>query len=512
MAAKDTRKKRKDRNDILKDDQTKKVDAFKKPKIGEDSDNTPPEVTDKLGYMSGYNIKETYESSTNRLDGDLDNSKLLDPHQPSKYGNVGKIISKKPFNFPYPIRNFNFFNSSLDYEDPAFLTFDIFLYTDNESALFDDQTPYGVNAFLRRNDDISEDFSQRLIILDEFRSRIGNLFYTTDNDTLYTKSHYIQSIDGIEKFKQPIIKYKEDKISITLGEDIKMSAEYITELYNNLSYDYKFKRKAIPENCLRFDMAVMISDIRRFNNKTPKSSTPSALIEKEDKNVSREIFILRDCNFDFMKSFNVKNSISQGGFGAQNPEISTLQFDIYYKSAERSLLANLFDQTNEKSLDLITHKGTTNETNHIYGKGGNFTSNSSHYKYPINLTSGTTENKIGRLDNVNEIDGGVRGLTDRLLKTVTDVGSKNLIEFKNQAFTVIKQKKGKLLDSFRQQISDTMQAESIFPSNVYVPDFNKLSLENFIKGLSADLFSQISSEIVGETSNEADDILNNLGI
>ncbi len=49
-----------------------------------------------------------------------------------------------------------------------------------------------------------------------------------------------------------MIKYNEDKITITMNEDVSMIAWYLSELYNNISYSYRNQRFMFPENLLRF--------------------------------------------------------------------------------------------------------------------------------------------------------------------------------------------------------------------------------------------------------------------
>lgn len=513
MSTKSSKEKRSE--SINKDEQNKKSDVYKKPITNLQSQNNDVDnILDDLGYINGYNIKKNQNFDPNNPSSEInitDKSKSLEPFQPTSAktpgnGNVGNIPNRKSSEFPIPIKNFNFYESALDFEDPTFLTFDIFLYTDRSSALFDQQTPYGVYTFLKRNESISQDFEQRIQILDEFKDRIEKLFYSLDDDSLNQnkKTHYIQSIEGIENFKKPIIKYKEDKIKITLVEDVKMTAEYVAELYNNLSYDYKFKRKAIPENCLRFDMAVMISDIRRFKKETPNFSSNGFIVEEENRNISREIFILRDCNFDFTKSFNIENSLTQGGIGTSNPDTSNLSFEIYYKSAERALFADLFDQGNQgRNMRLLTHKIINDEANLIYNKSGtNFYANKHLKKGIKRYENSKPSEKINRNN-----EGDDDSLSDRLLKTVSDTTKKHINQFTNQALSVVRQKKGKLLESFRQELTDELQIESISPDNVYETNFNEITLENFVKGLRGELYNNISSEILGEISREGDDAI-----
>lgn len=287
----------------------------------------------------------------------------------SKFGDVLKqtISDSVSDTFKYRLEK----NPSLSYfEDPTYLSYDL-IFDIDESPLFEYKHPNGVQEFLYKyGNGIMSEVSNRQEIYDEFIQRFFSLFQSGfDNvDPGYylpttPRAYYAESISGLDKLNEKITNYGEDKITITLTEDISMTALYLAELYNNLVYSYKSQKFIIPDNCVRFDMLIKISDMRNFKIPNPNygkpldngsdSMTREEAIALENKmkpdNISKDqpykshiIYRLHDCNFDFFKSMNVPSDLTIGGFNAgldQNP--AKLSFDIYYKSVSREIVPSL---------------------------------------------------------------------------------------------------------------------------------------------------------------------------
>lgn len=530
-----------------------------------------PEPTDVqiLGYLPSYGVQVGYDQmrnpNYNKWEGKNVFSEKFTEDSIKEGMPIKNLIGSRDEDYTMPSQsesNFKF-DGIHDFEDPTFLTFDIIMYLD-QRALWDSRVGYGVDVFLERYQGISERQLWRKRVLQEFRNQIKTLFYTSDDNygdenLINKKSYYINKIQGLQNLKKPIIKYRDDKITITLSEDLKMKAEYIAELYNNLSYDYLFKREAVPESCLRFDMAIVISDIRRFkqiintfqNNQvdseqtsTPKSdlvngnqniygkivgntdgkidvSLPSYQVIKEminKSNVSRQVYIIRDCTFDFSKSQNVNNEISQGGFNASadsNP--SSLEFDIYYKSAERTFFADLFKSSMNGqggNLTLPTHNliysgEEGNQEAYYRDKHENILFRRTEYKKqglakvetPV---PGKTEDQKGEENKRTFFGGLIEKTKDKMIDSV----NKNINNLKDKTLQEFREFRGELLNTLLQELRNTTQVPAIQPDNVYDPDFNRLTLENFIKGLGADLYNDIESSISGGVN----DFFNDAGL
>jgi hypothetical protein len=48
-------------------------------------------------------------------------------------------------------------------------------------------------------------------------------------------------------------------------EDVKMTAQYLSSLYNNLTWSYKNMKRLMPENLEYFDLLINIAEIRQTN-------------------------------------------------------------------------------------------------------------------------------------------------------------------------------------------------------------------------------------------------------
>ena len=240
------------------------------------------------------------------------------------------------------------------YDDPLLMAFKINII--NDSPLFKNVnkflTDYSLLTELGNREDLYNRFKEKLNV-------IFNIGIETSEEQTQPKGYYINKIDGLENFQKKIIKYKEDKLSITLQEDVTMGTYYLSELYNNLIYSYENQRYTIPENLLRFNMEIIFEDIRNYvapnewfrskqfkTNKTPSdikytdgSISPTTQYKSEK---SKYKVTLYDCNFDFSTSKIVQEHYEQAGFGAAKPTVySYVTFDIFYKSVKRVLIPNL---------------------------------------------------------------------------------------------------------------------------------------------------------------------------
>ena len=117
-------------------------------------------------------------------------------------------------------------------------------------------------TFIRKYANIPE-IKNREPIYSNFIQNLDTIFGRTLENS-WEKSYYIESISGLDKLSSKMVKYGTDLITIQLTEDISLKSSYLAELYNNLTYSYKNQRYLIPENCMRFDLMIEITDIRIF--------------------------------------------------------------------------------------------------------------------------------------------------------------------------------------------------------------------------------------------------------
>ena len=278
-------------------------------------------------------------------------------------------------------------------DDPILMSFNIIL--DGESPLFNKKY---LSQFLEDYSDLPE-IKYRISLHKEFLYRLSRIFkinpnynaYSNNNDDdIEPRGYYINKIDGLDNFMKKMIKYKDDKLSIDISEDVTMRSFYLAELYNNLMYSYKSQRYNAPENLFRFNMKIIIKEFRNyvipandldnmFGQNSLKNYMKSkgvgdgqvtdifsaALRNAEIKQSKTELYnlqrtkysfiesptsiyevTLHDCNFDFTTSKITKEHITQAGLSSPVPtDYSWLTFDIFYKSIRRKLITDLLNDS-----------------------------------------------------------------------------------------------------------------------------------------------------------------------
>ena len=230
------------------------------------------------------------------------------------------------------------------YEDPTYLIFDLNIMKD-ESPLF--RQIGGAQSFIDEYSDVVPELDERYNYLREFNDRLFKIFPSDNsNDGSGIKKHYIESIGGLDVLLEPIVNYPEAVITFQITEDVAMSMQYLAELYNNLIYSYDSHRYLIPDNLLRFNMRITVRDMR--NMKVP--STNNVISDVVNENISKFIYVLHDCQFNFMKTKNFGAEIRRGGFAAASASISAGgTIEMNFKSYSKIMAPLLID--NSKIVD-----------------------------------------------------------------------------------------------------------------------------------------------------------------
>ncbi len=244
------------------------------------------------------------------------------------------------------------------YEDPTYLGFT--LEIDDKSALFTDVLP-----FLEEKASRITQFESRLALYKQFIIKIQQVFKsresTGENPETYIKSHYINSVGGFENLHKKFNEWKKDKLTIELHEDIALFSTYISTLYNNLTYSYTYGRRMIPENLLKFNLYIKISEIRNLTSIAKQKSglkgnkADQFIADSLKNNVTCYVYKLHDCEFDFFRSKPIGDDIIQAGIDAASPGHSMLEFDIYFKSVSRQIYNPLINGSitmNDEKVDL----------------------------------------------------------------------------------------------------------------------------------------------------------------
>lgn len=266
-----------------------------------------------------------------------------------------------------------------EFEDPTYLGFTIEI--DENSALFTEVLP-----FLEKQGTIRSAMESRIPVYKEFVAKFKQIFNSQESvkdetdKSVFIKQHYINAITGFDTLHKKFNTWKEDKLTIELYEDISMFSTYLSQLYNNLTYSYENGRRMIPENLLKFNMYIKISEIRNLTSISrlrSKSQSDLQIVAGLKNNVTCLVYKLYDCELNFFNSKPIDDQIVQAGIDAAIPSFSILNFDIFFKSVTRQIYNPLIKNAltlNDNKVDLdvflINTTGNASTTGQINNASG----------------------------------------------------------------------------------------------------------------------------------------------
>jgi hypothetical protein len=304
----------------------------------------------------------------------------------------GRLLDLNHRKFRYGINDFvnyqqeSLYDSAVDkIEDPTILSFTIEIDMENSPLFIKDRDSSPIYNFL---DSLGEDvgFSREgentttssledtpydnniglKNILEQFIEEAEKIFnsFETNADTAQfkSKSYYLTDIAGVEKLDKIWFNgegdgedFKFDRLTFSMREDVKMTARNLAFLYNSLKYHRRSGRQLIPENLLRFNMWIKISEIRNYTSLREYikgSTTAKEVIRAIRRDVTSINYYVQDCEFDFNK-FHSKDKYSTTYTGFDE---DSLDFDIIYRRAYRLfkptlMYSNIIDQATVYHID-----------------------------------------------------------------------------------------------------------------------------------------------------------------
>lgn len=257
--------------------------------------------------------------------------------------------------------------SGSEFEDPTYIGFTI--EVDDESALFTQVLP-----FLEKHSSTRSELESRIPVYKEFVNKIKQIFNSQESiknefeKTQFIKQHYINKIGGLDNLSKKYIIWKEDFLTFELYEDIAMFTSYIAYLYNNLTFSYENGRELIPENLLKFNMYIKMSEIRNLTNiRKIRSNDPNdnRIANALKNNVTSIVYKLYDCQFNFMDTKPFPDEVAHSGIDGQAPADAISEMVLYFKSVSRQIFNPLVPNSismNDNKIDLDVL---------IVGKNGN---------------------------------------------------------------------------------------------------------------------------------------------
>ena len=118
-------------------------------------------------------------------------------------------------------------------------------------------------------------------------------------------SYYLKKIGGLEKLieanlpdkNKSLIEYRKDLLKLTFTEDVSLDMGTLAYLYKLLYWSKPNGKNIVPENLLRFNCDIIISEVRHFNR--VRKGVTNGDLEVVKDNLSRYIYTLNECQFWF---------------------------------------------------------------------------------------------------------------------------------------------------------------------------------------------------------------------
>ncbi|MCK9475548.1 MAG: hypothetical protein M0R46_06510 [Candidatus Muirbacterium halophilum] len=252
--------------------------------------------------------------------------------------NINKVRSEKNTKETWdgveigiPQRLSDFKNTPYENTDPVIFGFEVII-----DAVSSPLLNGSVENFIEQFNSISEIGSRKYVISD-FKEQFKKLFKTRGNiytdpttegqyktaitNTNYTNvesnsnvfetgrksymAYYLKKISGLENLietngpmkKKYLVDYRNDILKLTFTEDVSLTLGTLTHLYKLLYWSKTNGKYVIPDNLLRFNCDIIISEVRNLNRVRKAIDTGSLEVVKD--NVSRHIYSLKECQFYF---------------------------------------------------------------------------------------------------------------------------------------------------------------------------------------------------------------------
>jgi hypothetical protein len=148
-------------------------------------------------------------------------------------------------------------------------------------------------------------------------------------------SYYMQKISGLSKLvesntsgtKKYLAEYRKDLITLSFLEDVSATMGTLSQLYKLLYWSKPNGKGLVPENLLRFNCDIIVSECRNFNR--VREAMDSGNLEIIKDNVSRYIYSLKECQLFFDKMPH-DDAIDMGAIKAF--ETHEVSFDYKYST------------------------------------------------------------------------------------------------------------------------------------------------------------------------------------
>lgn len=207
----------------------------------------------------------------------------------------------------------SFIRTTDDNEDPTMLGYDIEINIEN-SPLFNGELDSFISTYGAYNSEIKS----RAVILSNFKEQLFK-FLKVDQSVSQSaaqflgpngsgvKVYYLKNLGGLDNLSESnsgntiksFVKYGDELLTLQFTEDVSQNIGYLSSLYKSLAWSRINGKNIIPENLLRFDMDITITEIRKYNrviwNKDYEAMDVYADL------ISKYVYRVNECQFFFAK-------------------------------------------------------------------------------------------------------------------------------------------------------------------------------------------------------------------
>lgn len=267
---------------------------------------------------------------------------------------------ENPINGGSDLRLSQFKNTPFENNDPIIFGFEVVIDAVSSPLLngsvSDFLNNYMTISELKSKIPVYEDFKQQFI---KFFRTIGSIRINNEEINLsktktgYSQSdspksifqsgrkaymsYYLNKVDGLNLLsesntaskKKYLVNYREDTIKLDFSEDVSMSLGTLAHLYKLMYWSKPNGKSLIPENLLRFNCEIIVSEVRNFNR--VKKAIDNGDLEVIKDNLSRYVYSLRECQFYF-NTMPHPTTIDLSETKTQ--DATTVEFDFKYSTVK----------------------------------------------------------------------------------------------------------------------------------------------------------------------------------
>lgn len=268
---------------------------------------------------------------------------------------------ENPINGKSDLRLQQFKNTPFENQDPIIFGFEVVIDGVSSPLLngsvADFLNNYNMISEIRSKIPVYEDFKQQFI---KFFKTTGSITINNEQVNLSkTKtgyahsdspkslfqsgrqaymSHYLKKVEGLNLLtesneaekKKYLVDYRKDVIKLDFSEDVSMSLGTLAHLYKLMYWSKPNGKSLVPENLLRFNCDIIISEVRNFNR--VRKAVDNGDLEVIKDNLSRYVYSLKECQFYF-NSMPHPTGIDLSET-TKTHDVTTLEFDFKYSTVK----------------------------------------------------------------------------------------------------------------------------------------------------------------------------------